>query len=276
WKTLRRRRRKKRFLSHFLFIFDYIAYVYVDTCMKDAFFWQFGIFWTSSITFQLRLKSFSINHLDISHSLEEIWPMCFGIYMNRSETRYVFVNSSIQELSYEGDLAKALACIIIDCLTRLIDLCCRMVLGLEYILFQEVVQWKAEEMSAFVLLKRGMKVAETLPIEITGLCSLIGDCFILTTILSRIIWPFQLLIATPIHDDMRTPMRDRVWNPYAPMSLLSFDDLSLLLALMIYLYCGRLNLITNGFKVPSSFKNSNVLQESIGAVKPYLRQLIDL
>nr|KJB60565.1 hypothetical protein B456_009G312900 [Gossypium raimondii] len=24
--------------------------------------------------------------------------------------------------------------------------------------------------------------------------------------------------ATPIHDDMRTPMRDRAWNPYAPMS----------------------------------------------------------
>lgn len=24
--------------------------------------------------------------------------------------------------------------------------------------------------------------------------------------------------ATPIHDGMRTPMRDRAWNPYAPMS----------------------------------------------------------
>jgi len=24
--------------------------------------------------------------------------------------------------------------------------------------------------------------------------------------------------ATPIHDGMRTPMRDRAWNPYTPMS----------------------------------------------------------
>ncbi|MBA0808911.1 hypothetical protein Gohar_024611 [Gossypium harknessii] len=24
--------------------------------------------------------------------------------------------------------------------------------------------------------------------------------------------------ATPIHDGRRTPMRDRAWNPYAPMS----------------------------------------------------------
>ncbi|KAA0050128.1 putative transcription elongation factor SPT5-1-like protein [Cucumis melo var. makuwa] len=95
-----------------------------------------------------------------------------------SHTLYLLTNtvldffnhfSATTQVIFEGDLAKALACIIIDCLTRLIDLCCRMVLGLEYILFQEVVQWKAEEMSAFVLLKRGMKVAETLPIEITGL-----------------------------------------------------------------------------------------------------------
>ena len=27
-----------------------------------------------------------------------------------------------------------------------------------------------------------------------------------------------LSTATPIHDGMRTPMRDRAWNPYAPMS----------------------------------------------------------
>ncbi|KAG6779572.1 hypothetical protein POTOM_015965 [Populus tomentosa] len=29
--------------------------------------------------------------------------------------------------------------------------------------------------------------------------------------------------ATPIHDGMRTPMRDRAWNPYAPMSPPRFD-----------------------------------------------------
>lgn len=27
-----------------------------------------------------------------------------------------------------------------------------------------------------------------------------------------------LYAATPIHDGMRTPMRDRAWNPYTPMS----------------------------------------------------------
>lgn len=28
----------------------------------------------------------------------------------------------------------------------------------------------------------------------------------------------MLTTATPIHDGMRTPMRDRAWNPYTPMS----------------------------------------------------------
>lgn len=27
-----------------------------------------------------------------------------------------------------------------------------------------------------------------------------------------------MISATPIHDGMRTPMRDRAWNPYTPMS----------------------------------------------------------
>ncbi|XP_010533390.1 PREDICTED: putative transcription elongation factor SPT5 homolog 1 [Tarenaya hassleriana] len=30
--------------------------------------------------------------------------------------------------------------------------------------------------------------------------------------------PMQDPGATPIHDGMRTPMRDRAWNPYTPMS----------------------------------------------------------
>lgn len=37
------------------------------------------------------------------------------------------------------------------------------------------------------------------------------------TDISVFIFVFRLA-ATPIHDGMRTPMRDRAWNPYAPMS----------------------------------------------------------
>uniref|UniRef100_A0A9I9EDV0 Uncharacterized protein n=1 Tax=Cucumis melo TaxID=3656 RepID=A0A9I9EDV0_CUCME len=71
------------------------------------------LFWTSSITFQLRLKSFSVSfvlRLCLDQSIRHcaftrrIWAMCFGIYMNRFETRYVFVNLSIQELSYASVL----------------------------------------------------------------------------------------------------------------------------------------------------------------------------
>jgi hypothetical protein len=34
---------------------------------------------------------------------------------------------------------------------------------------------------------------------------------------------YLMFAATPIHDGMRTPMRDRAWNPYAPMSPPRFD-----------------------------------------------------
>lgn len=38
--------------------------------------------------------------------------------------------------------------------------------------------------------------------------------------------------ATPIHDGMRTPMRDRAWNPYTPMSPPRY----VLVFLVVYLY----------------------------------------
>uniref|UniRef100_A0A9I9EIY7 Uncharacterized protein n=1 Tax=Cucumis melo TaxID=3656 RepID=A0A9I9EIY7_CUCME len=48
---------------------------------------KYRLFWTSSITFQLRLKSFSIKSIRHCTFTRRIWPMCFGIYMNRFETR---------------------------------------------------------------------------------------------------------------------------------------------------------------------------------------------
>ncbi|KAF7125062.1 hypothetical protein RHSIM_Rhsim12G0009500 [Rhododendron simsii] len=42
--------------------------------------------------------------------------------------------------------------------------------------------------------------------------------FSLIVIIFLITWLFRLLIATPVRDGMRTPMRDRAWNPYTPMS----------------------------------------------------------
>uniref|UniRef100_A0A9I9ECV2 Uncharacterized protein n=1 Tax=Cucumis melo TaxID=3656 RepID=A0A9I9ECV2_CUCME len=95
----------------------------------------------------------------------------------------------------------------------------------------------AEEMSAFVLLKRGMKVAGTLPIEITRLFSILIGLFLI---------------------DILQKMR-----------LLEIKHGLLQLAESLNFLHSNAHLIHRAI-------SSEVLPESIGATKPYLRQFIDV
>ncbi|CAI0395933.1 unnamed protein product [Linum tenue] len=71
--------------------------------------------------------------------------------------------------------------------------------------------------------------------------------------------------ATPIHDGMRTPMRDRAWNPYAPMSPPRFGS-----NFFLSWITGKMEILDLGVLVPSiscsSCSLSNVVDNILCAI----------